>query len=183
MSASDIQQAVTKARTQICRWIPYLSGAVIEIPWRFDESLGDKIAAGTDGANVLVGTRFCGLPTAMATRVYLHQLVHVLYGHLEIRAGSTESDWNIAIDLAAERIVAAMVGLTPLAAADPHRGTLDRLIRRVQSDSIERIHVLLRTHPSMRERVAACPKDSPCPLGEGHRMPEPEALTSAEHEH
>ncbi|MDI9404668.1 MAG: VWA-like domain-containing protein [Limnohabitans sp.] len=185
MHDDSTERAVKAAHAMLRRWLPFLSPLLSEIRWKYDASIGSTLAAGTDGESISVGARFAKLHATIAARVYLHQIMHVAYDHLELRSHHDDPSSNVAIDLVTERIMRPLLQNTPLERSDcahpndPEDRMLDLLISTTATVPLPSLIQLLSSD-RMKHWIGVCTTlSSELPLGKGHLQRKTNELDTA----
>ena len=96
-------EIIAACRSELCDLFPYLDGAFGSLTWKKTEQRGFRV----DGDRVWycpddLIRLYARSPNALR-RGYLHMLLHCLFLHLY--AGHTDSLWNLACDLAVEKLI------------------------------------------------------------------------------
>lgn len=96
-------EIIAACRSELCDLFPYLDGAFGSLTWKETERRGFRV----DGDTVWYCPddliRLYAQSPNVLRRGYLHMLLHCLYLHLYV--GHTDSLWNLACDLAVEKII------------------------------------------------------------------------------
>jgi hypothetical protein len=169
MTPLHTKVAVQRAQSLLKRHLPELGNVVSATEWQYDEKLGVQVAAGTDGESVLIGPRFHELDAGEAAWIYLHQLIHIVWGHWPRPHERDECAWNVTIDLVTAHMARAFTAHCAEFVKDPTRGAWLRSIPQGVEVSTDSIYDLIKSKPGNFTSRSIDRVQSPLPLGRGHR--------------
>ena len=132
---------LTRARLQLMLRHPYLASALARLKVAVTSETWCRTMA-TDGFNIFAGNAFLDdTPEEQLIGVLAHEVLHVVFGHIDRRGHRDPTLWNVAIDHATNII------LQDLGFSLPAYGLCDQCYR---GRTAEDIYVDLDTRPCGR---------------------------------